>query len=460
VLAVGVSADGQTLATGGGDGKLSLWDVTTWQEKKSLSADARQVHALVLDKQGRRCVSAGSARTPILWDLVNGLELMAFAGLSRDVLSVALSSDGSLLLGGLSRGDLKVWDSATGKELHNFTAMDSLDIRSVAFAPQGRQTIIAGNPLKLLDFDRVAEFQTREKALGEAWTMVQTSPTNGPALRILAEWYEFREVWDWAAELYRQAREQGAVVSSLSVARCLWHQNLFEEAYAEMSEARAKREAPEDYLDCCLGAIQRENQSVPSTDLTLHVPASAKVFPAIGRIGKDIWTTSQMALAELTETPGGGRVDERLVVGGWGDEYHSLIQLDLAGLPMKAASASLCLFCYETVGASNDFYLDRITADWDWRDRGTGLDRERLWWADKPPTIQWASQPLPRPVQGHWYKVDITALYHAWQRGDYPNCGVQLRPVRTRNENFNRFYGSRYTNDPSLQPKVVIIPSD
>jgi WD40 repeat protein/serine/threonine protein kinase len=460
VLAVAVSADGRTVATGGGDGKLSFWDTVTWREKSSVFADAGQVNAVALDKQGLRCVSAGSARNPVLWDVASGQELRAFDGLSRIVLSVALSPDEKLLLGGLSRGELKIWDFATGKELQSFAPLDPVDARSVSFTPQGRKAIAAGNPLRLGNLDWITELQQRELAAGDARRLLQSEPANGLALTAVAGWYEFRGVWDWAAELYRRAREQGAAVSALSVARCLWQQNLLEEAYAEMSDARAKREAPEEYLDCCLSAIRREIQSVPSTDLTLHVPALSKVFPAVGRIGKDIWTTSQMALAELTETPGGGRADERLLVGGWGDEYHSLIQLDLAGLPTRAASSTLCLFCYDTVGESNVFYLDRITADWDWRDCGTGLDRERLWWADKPPTVQWAGQPLPRPVPGHWYKVDITALYNAWQRGEYPNYGLQLRPVRTVNENFNRFHSSRYTNDPSLQPKLVIIPND
>lgn len=108
--------------------------------------------------------------------------------------------------------------------------------------------------------------------------------------------------------------------------------------------------------------------------------------------GKDIWTTSVFSLdGTENNSPGGGRNDEYLRVGGWGDKYHSLIQFNLEGLPLEVSSAEIELY----VNTSLDprftpvgMLLDVVNEDWDWRESGTGRDRERLWWADRPSTSQ------------------------------------------------------------------------
>jgi hypothetical protein len=148
--------------------------------------------------------------------------------------------------------------------------------------------------------------------------------------------------------------------------------------------------------------------------------------------------------------------DYELVVGGWGDLYYTLIQLDIAGLPKRASSARLELFCFKQRGIeTTGLYLDRITEFWDWRIHGTGADRERLWWADRPAATQWISTPLPPPAVGAWYAIDITDLYNSWQAGTYPNYGVQLRPTDNDNR-WAEFYSSDFLGDPALRPRLVI----
>ena len=111
-------------------------------------------------------------------------------------------------------------------------------------------------------------------------------------------------------------------------------------------------------------------------------------------------------------------------------------------------------------GEGTPIYLDLITQDWDWRTRGTGRDRDRLWWADKPPVVRWRLAPLPTPVEGKWYVVDITDLYNGWQQGTYPNFGIQLRPLWNINARREEFYSGDYLEDPALRPKLVIVPAD
>lgn len=175
--------------------------------------------------------------------------------------------------------------------------------------------------------------------------------------------------------------------------------------------------------------------------------------------GKDIWTTNVYSYAPGGGGPGGGLNDQWLRVGGWGDLYYSLIQFDLSGLPQQATSATVSFYMPSAAGyGSTGLYLDRITQFWDWRTQGTGTDRDRLWWADRPSAVQWLPQALPAPAAGQWYSIDITSLYNAWKNGTYPNYGIQLRPVSNNNQ-WAQFYSADYLGDPSLRPKLVTTQS-
>ena len=193
------------------------------------------------------------------------------------------------------------------------------------------------------------------------------------------------------------------------------------------------------------------------------VPSSSSSEPVVLQPGpadgKDIWTTSIYSNSECSKPgPGGGLNNDELRVGGWADSYYSLLQFDLSGVPATASSAIMYLYCYSNnSGTGTPLLLDRITQDWDWRTSGTGCDRERLWWADKPETSQWRIDQLPTPDLNQWYTVDITDLYNAWKNGTYPNYGLQLRPVSNWN-NYDLFYSSDYLGDPSLRPKLVVKP--
>jgi subtilisin family serine protease len=171
---------------------------------------------------------------------------------------------------------------------------------------------------------------------------------------------------------------------------------------------------------------------------------------------QDIWTTSTYSYSGAGGGPGGGLNNEQLRVGGWADWYYSLIQFDLTSLPPVASKVELQLYMPQVTGyGTTALYLDRVTQFWDWRIQGTGSDRLRLWWADRPGAVPWIPNALPAPTVG-WYTIDITSLYNAWKSGTYPNYGVQLRPVSNSNT-WAEFNSSNHP-DPSLRPRLVVTP--
>ncbi|MBN2360275.1 MAG: S8 family serine peptidase [Deltaproteobacteria bacterium] len=173
---------------------------------------------------------------------------------------------------------------------------------------------------------------------------------------------------------------------------------------------------------------------------------------------KDIWTTSTYSYVDDgNSAPGGGRDDDYIDLGGWDDRYVGLLQFDLTALPPDAVSAHIELYCSEPRGdGTTEIILQRITEFWDWRLQGTGRDRLRLWWADRPAVETWSGIPLSAPTVGAWYGIDITDLYNGWQSGALPNYGVALWPVRNDNR-WDRFYSSQQVVDPALRPRLVVV---
>ena len=62
VFALAISAGGRGVLTGGGDGKLKLWDPATWRELRSFDADQNFVRSITFGPTGERCLSVGSQR--------------------------------------------------------------------------------------------------------------------------------------------------------------------------------------------------------------------------------------------------------------------------------------------------------------------------------------------------------------------------------------------------------------
>ncbi len=466
VFALALSPDGQRLVTGGGDGLVKLWDAATWQVVRGFQAEPSLVNDLAFTPDGQECVSVGGLRMVKLWDLRHGLELKTFP-LKERATCLAVGGNNPWLLIGMENGSQKLWDLKAERELYQFPQVEPGQCSAVAMAPDGGR-FLSVNSLKkffLWDLNRWADWNRLEQAAAGAQAALQTNAQLGAALQALGNWHQFLGLWETAGGLYEQARGAGADIPSLALARCHWQRQCFERALAELGRAASRQEAPEYYLQLCAQAINRQwaAQSAPKNT---NRPAPAFPAPDAGAIvrqpnpgeGKDIWTTSHLSYAPGSEAPGGGMADEALRVGGWGDQYCSLLEFKLAGMPAQADSAVLYLYCARTVGGGARMCLDRITQPWDWKNSGTGRDRERLWWADRPPAAPWKDQVLPAPGAGQWYAIEITDLYNAWQNGVCPNHGVQLRPEKQPNERFNYFFSSRYPNVPPLRPKLVVIP--
>jgi hypothetical protein len=69
VPALALSTDGQLFASGGEDGNICVWEVTTGKRIAMLTGHERAVNALAFSPDCRQLISASDDRTAIIWDL-------------------------------------------------------------------------------------------------------------------------------------------------------------------------------------------------------------------------------------------------------------------------------------------------------------------------------------------------------------------------------------------------------
>ena len=172
-LCFALSRDGKTLATGGNDGAVKLWEMETGRELKTLPGGT-QVEGVAFSEDGSYVLAAAGLNLK-LWEVATGREVRSFDTRVSEPDAVGFSPDGLAVFARNEKsGQLQVWDFTTGREIQPFSG-HTAGIEDVAVSPDGRKlaTASSDSTVKLWNFDTGELLHTLSGHAGAAGSVTE-----------------------------------------------------------------------------------------------------------------------------------------------------------------------------------------------------------------------------------------------------------------------------------------------
>ncbi len=148
VATVALAADGLKALSGGKDGTLRLWDVSSGREMRALPRQAHEIRAALFlpgseASTGSETIAVASGIGIRAWHIESGRELTRFTGHTDAVRCLAPTPDGKLLVSGGDDKTARVWDVAAGREMCRFSRHGA-GVTALSVNPHGTHVLSAG----------------------------------------------------------------------------------------------------------------------------------------------------------------------------------------------------------------------------------------------------------------------------------------------------------------------------
>lgn len=193
VRSLAISPDGKTLASGGDDNNISLWNLSTGKSIASIVAHRGTVNALAFSRDGQTLASASNDRTVRLWNVRTRSRVRTLSGHTDFVNCVAFSRDGSTLATGSKDKTVRLWNYRTGQVTRILRGHANL-INDVAFSPDG-QTLASASADNTIRLWNVREGSLKKTLKGHS-SWVRTVAFNPHSNRTLISGGDTLVVWD------------------------------------------------------------------------------------------------------------------------------------------------------------------------------------------------------------------------------------------------------------------------
>jgi RNA polymerase sigma factor (sigma-70 family) len=145
VQSIAYSPDGKFLAAGIGNGVggVVIWELATGKEARRFSEIQRAVTSVVFSSDGKVLAAADVTGLIRLWDASSGAALRQLKGHKEWVESITFSPDGKTLASASRDKTIRLWDPNSGRELRQFQGHTDM-VLAVAFTPDSK-TLASGS---------------------------------------------------------------------------------------------------------------------------------------------------------------------------------------------------------------------------------------------------------------------------------------------------------------------------
>ncbi|MBX3732902.1 MAG: protein kinase [Verrucomicrobiae bacterium] len=142
-----LAPDGETVALGHLDSRISLWSTRTGERIAWLHGHYRQVNDVVWASDGRTLFSASGDHTVRRWNVPERRLEATFTNLTRPVWSLSLTPDGRRVAAVDLSGRVAVWDGKSGALIRSWDIPRENNLLPVQLAclnPQGSEVVLTG----------------------------------------------------------------------------------------------------------------------------------------------------------------------------------------------------------------------------------------------------------------------------------------------------------------------------
>ena len=146
IWAVDISPDGTKIISGSNDNTIKIWDIRG-NLLHTLTGHQKKVWDVAINPQGDRLVSGSEDNTIKIWDL-NGKLLHTLKGHTDAVRTVAYSPDGNWIASGSEDRTVKLWNQS-GKHLATLTGHNAA-VKGIAISPDNQWIASADDNGKIL----------------------------------------------------------------------------------------------------------------------------------------------------------------------------------------------------------------------------------------------------------------------------------------------------------------------
>lgn len=177
-------------------GSLRIWNVDSVTQERILEGYTGALESISFSPDGRTLASGGQDDIVRLWDVDTRTEIGTLEGHVGYVSSVSFSPDGKTIATGSAYGTILLWDVDTQTEIGIFEGHTG-GVNSIVFSPDGRTLASGSNDksLRFWDVDTRTEIG-RLEGWGSPYLRVSFSP-DGQTIAYMGVWVDYTvRFWD------------------------------------------------------------------------------------------------------------------------------------------------------------------------------------------------------------------------------------------------------------------------